>query len=256
MIQRLKRIYGKDYMNYPVCKILDHPSLNLQPKNYLYNILLLEAGKDSLEWVRLPTEGAKMMAKTLKSIFEPFDIHIILATRRQDYLTESFYNQTVAEGIETREWHDFLANFPLSYQYDKILDVYASEFGYDNIHTICFETIKQIGIEQFSNEFLSIIDPDLSILTKNTTHVINESLSQEGLEVMRYANKILPFDKAFKLGRYLKTLLPRDPKKRYSYFTEEIRQKILHHYAPSNIRLFEKYIKNPFFLNYYLGEEL
>ncbi|SNT36156.1 hypothetical protein SAMN05421640_3546 [Ekhidna lutea] len=136
--------------------------------------------------------GRSNIAKTLKKL--GFD-KVIITIRSQEKAIDSYYRQYVVQGgtLSFRNWLDIDNHRPLPQkyfhrgylQYDKLVDVYASEFGRENILLLTQESLhedQQSFIQKIS-QFTKT-----TYQTSEAKRKANESLSNLGISILRLVN--------------------------------------------------------------------
>lgn len=191
-------------------------------------------------------------AEDVRAIRQVFDglvssIGIIVYLRRQDSRMESGYNQRTKSGMNTQtlaHWaSQHLRVAPTNhFLYDQKLDLFASEFGRENITVRVFER-QQLHPQGLIHDFMAAIGVhDLSGLTIAPAE--NESLPVEVVEAMRCATALIPDAPARRrLCRLIgSSRLQGIDTGRYSMLDEPLRARINDFFRSSNERVAREYL--------------
>ncbi|MGB5982858.1 MAG: sulfotransferase domain-containing protein [Nonlabens sp.] len=163
-------------------------------------------------------------AKRLKGIFGR-DTKILVVLREQIDLIASLYKEQIRFGY-SGSINDFF-NYLWDYQdrsalhefcFDKVIDVYASYFGKENIHIVPFESFKKDN-EVFLNNIARVLDVETDLITKIET-IYNRQLSDQALEVKKMMNE--RYSHSFGNGFYQVF----DNHRYVPYFTEELGKEV------------------------------
>lgn len=183
----------------------------------------------------------------IRRFLDDTKIKIICYLRRQDYFLESYYNQTVKNGIFFRDISEFNPSYGLDYY--TFINRWASVFGKENIIVRPYEK-GQLKNQNSIDDFLEI----LSIRHTNGFRTFYENpnprLSPETLCYMRHFNAIAANKKIARLIR--------DPLMQYSFqkaktstgsifynqsiLTPQQRLEIIQRYDSSNRRVAKEFL--------------
>lgn len=175
-----------------------------------------------------------VLSKDLKK-FVNRPIKIIVYLRRQDYWSESIYNQMVKD--KTRLTDKFNSDYKDRGNWQLLIEKWEKAFGKQNL------IVKAYGKKEMPQgliaDFLGIfsLKPQSFILPKNA----NESLDLDLLEIKRLANVIQWHLPPAKLEKINSVLRQRFPQKKYLLSLEE-RLKILELYSAGNQKVAENYL--------------
>ncbi|MFB6344813.1 MAG: hypothetical protein ABEK50_03455 [bacterium] len=134
------------------------------------------------------------VADRLKSVFEDFDVKILVGIREQTSMVESMYSEYVklggSESLERLLFSPFSEADDLleKLKYAPVIDHYKDRFGANNVKVYLFERFKQDKQKVLEDicDFLGITVPDLQ--DETTSKKSNPRLSRFGLGSMRLAN--------------------------------------------------------------------
>lgn len=197
----------------------------------------------------------------LSQLLSGFDVTMVLVLRRQDSLIKSLYNSLVGYHLVTASLEEIQNHYKSLLYFDTLLDQVAGLFGRENIRILFFEDLKEDSFA-FTDRFLQLSVPDLSLDRSSTLTPLNASLSPDAFRIMHYANGILR--KRYNIGDDLmawripetcdlerdalqRTLinLQRQPGDVYDYECDACCQRdYLATFQESNQRLFEVYVPN------------
>lgn len=189
----------------------------------------------------LAYSNAPVIAKTLHDVFAPFDfnIKIIIYVRRQDKYLESMYAQKI-KSLASFSFQEFLGEIEdlHAYQWDSFIDVFADEFGKENIIVRSFDRKYLPQKSSLIRGFGKIIgSKHLENYTYST--VKNRGYSRDVLEVARIANKHLDRKEKKVLREVFRELDL--PKGSNNFFTDKERANLLSFYEESNKKVVQKY---------------
>ncbi len=189
----------------------------------------------------LAYSNAPVIAQTLYDVFAPFnfDIKIIIYIRRQDKYLESMYTQKI-KSLSSFSFQEFLGEIEdlHAYHWDSFIDIFANEFGKDNIIVRSFDRKYLPQKSSLIRGFGSIIGSNhLQNYTYDT--VKNRGYSRDVLEVARIVNRHLERGEKKVLREIFRELDL--PKGSNNFFTDKERGNLLEYYAESNKRVVQKY---------------
>lgn len=126
----------------------------------------------------------------LRDFFAGMKVKIILVIRRQDKLLRSLYNTFTMGYLVTAPIADIQTFMGDLFCYDRLIDILAELFGFDQIHVLFFEELRQNNFS-FTDRFLRCIIPETILDEDSTFGLKNESLMPKGLEIIQTANQVL-----------------------------------------------------------------
>ena len=193
---------------------IDNPAI----KDIFYDII--EKDDSILDWQLLESNFQKSIAEAGDNIlfsYEPLTGHhyrtefpnrtqianrlkklgtnqIIITIRNQVDALESSYNQYIKAGgiLKAPDYFNFSKDkkpyFTIQYfDYFKIVKLYATIFGQENISVLQHENLKENGDHYFKKllDFLKITDQDV---TSELKEQVNQSISTNSTNLLRYIN--------------------------------------------------------------------
>jgi len=117
-------------------------------------------------------------------------VKIVLVIRRQDQLLRSLYNILIVGNLVTAPIADIQTFLGDLFCYDRLIDILADLFGFDQIRVLFFEELLQDSFS-FTDKFLRCIIPETILEEDSTFEPRNVSLLPQVLEIMRTANQVL-----------------------------------------------------------------
>lgn len=174
------------------------------------------------------------IARSLAAVCQGMDVRILISVRRQDTFIESWYGQSIKEG-GFWSFEEFLASWPCpGPDWDKIVGDYENAFGPDRVRVVSYEQAFASPEAILDSHFLGwFYDQSIQL---PASAAINPSLSADGLEIARHANRLLSSHQKNEIRRVLESCSSRGSRP-FNLFTPEARVAWLEACAPGNRRL-------------------
>lgn len=165
----------------------------------------------------------------LRDATSQYDTKIVIFFRRQDSFVESFYTQMIHEG-EGLEFESFLkqVSSPDALNYSRMLDELSAAFGEQSLIVKSYHESSKIGL---IDNFSEIIESNLPLYS---TKDYNLSYSHHAVEIAKICNKSLSQKGKHHLRHTLQSVLAKNRKEPFIYFTDEERTRFLNKYQLSN----------------------
>ena len=179
-------------------------------------------------------------------ILPDFDVYFVLYIRRQaDYL-ESVYMQYVHLGRNLKFDRFMKRTEDVDFSWLRVVEGIASGVPQKHIIVRPFETIREIGSDDFFREFLSLCGVENTERFEaqkeaSTGRAANRSYGELGMKIARQVNPMLNEQERKLLRRFLQEYFSTATHPRAVLFSPEARARIFEEYASSNRRLFEQY---------------
>jgi len=137
--------------------------------------------------------------QAIKEICRDGQVRIVVVIRRQDKFLYSLYcmcvrahalSLTYDQWLQSPDLQAIFGGVTNMIAWDQTLEAFAEEFGLENINLIFFEDIRRSAVD-FVNSFLHLIHPQLNMKPDMALPALNPSMSDEGMDILRYANSVL-----------------------------------------------------------------
>jgi hypothetical protein len=186
-----------------------------------------------------------------------FNVKIIACLRGQDSYLQSFYQQSIRDFGETRDFSEFIGahEWPRLH-FDAALQRWADRFGAENLHVFSFELSD--GGNNVNPQILNLLLGGRRADFIDTTRVWNKSLPTICYETIRFLNRsegpeperraVYAALREYVLSKdFAETRLP-DRVLTKTYLTPEISQFLANAFAASNARISARFFGgvNPF----------
>jgi hypothetical protein len=186
-----------------------------------------------------------------------FNVKIIACLRGQDSYLQSFYQQSIRDFGETRDFSEFIGahEWPRLH-FDAALQRWADRFGAENLHVFSFELSD--GGNNVNPQILNLLLGGRRADFIDTTRVWNKSLPTICYETIRFLNRsegpeperraVYAALREYVLSKdFAETRLP-DRVLTKTYLTPEISQFLANAFAASNTRISARFFGgvNPF----------
>ncbi|MGB5714316.1 MAG: hypothetical protein WBM44_25820 [Waterburya sp.] len=179
--------------------------------------------------------NAGIIAEHLKQITDNMDVCIIVYLRRQDNFLESMYTQEVHEG-ESYSFESFLENSSaFSFDWERFLSCYCDHFGRENIVVRRYDKAFLPESDSLLKDFFNILGIDIQkIVSQNNIPALNRGYSRDTLEIARLSNPYLNRVERRRLRRILQQTSSKKSFERYSYWSDDDKDRFFAQYSESN----------------------
>lgn len=184
-------------------------------------------------------QDVRTVARTLPQLFPDCEVNILLSVRRQDVFLESWYNQSIKEGgfWTFQEFMDSITYANLDW--NRIAGCYEEEIGPQRVRVVSYEgayrTPELIVDAHFQDwAYVGSVKPV-------DQQPINPSVSNEVIEMLRQANRVLPASSKTELRKILEVCAPKPMGHDFGFLTPAERGRILTLFSASNAELASRY---------------
>lgn len=189
--------------------------------------------------------------KFCQKIYPDHDVKLILYVRNQPDYIESKFVQYIHLG-RSFSFEDFLEeDFPKHLDWHKAVVNATSVLGKDKVIVKPYESIFELGQDEFFYEFLECVGVnDRKNITVPTDlgqkRGANRSYSGVAIEIAKRVNPLLEKDEKRKLRNFLQTHFSTATHPRGEFFSNDQKKQILGYYLSGNKALFQEFIKNEY----------
>lgn len=185
----------------------------------------------------------------LAIITKDVTVEWVLYVRRQDDFIQSLYQQMVKEGRAPNfnDYQQSIANHP--FDWNLICERIAKYFPDSTHHVFPYEIIYGD-----SGATINALCDVMNVQLEVKADIVNPSLSPLGMQLAKLAPYMPSGKLRYIYRRLLQAGFPKHQQRGHALLNEDERVELLEAYAKSNRILFERWIKDDHWRDYYLGE--